>query len=311
MRMTISFAGMVILSVAHGERKHAMRKVLKIAGITFDFHSSLPIDFGKEMQLFAAEPENICDYTCEIILAELPAMPECEPACTYANMKRWNTESGCLSFYRNEMRQWSICRTEAKDKNAFYIQPDHVAEVKDIWNIFSKIEFSSRLLEHGAVMLHSSYLIYDGQAILFTAASGVGKSTQAELWRKTLGAEVINGDRSIIREKDGRLWAFGTPYSGTSGICKNVSAPIRAIVTLEQAPENTVRPLTRKECTRFFLAQTTIQRWKPEDVIGTIELWDSFIMKVPVLRLACRPDEDAVYTLKNYLDTLDKEEKPL
>ena len=286
-------------------------QILQIAGVTFGFVSQLPIRFIKEMEQFAVSADTQCDYIYEAIAAPLPAMPAEPAAIDGGSKKKWCLPNRTLTYYQSERRQWNYCMEETPEKTKIYLLPEFVHEMDDVWNLFGKIEFSSRLLEHGAVMLHSSYLIYDGQAILFTAASGVGKSTQAELWRKTLGAEVINGDRSIIREKDGRLWAFGTPYSGTSGICKNVSAPIRAIVTLEQAPENTIRTLTRKECTRFFLAQTTIQRWKPEDVIGTIELWDNFITKVPVLRLACRPDEDAVYTLKNYLDALDKEEKPL
>ena len=45
------------------------------------------------------------------------------------------------------------------------------------------------LAEHGGVVLHSSYIITQrGEALLFSAPSGTGKSTQAELWRKFAGA---------------------------------------------------------------------------------------------------------------------------
>ena len=35
--------------------------------------------------------------------------------------------------------------------------------------------------------------------------------------------------------------AHGSPYCGTSGICKNISAPIGAIVILSQADKNKIR----------------------------------------------------------------------
>ncbi len=69
-------------------------------------------------------------------------------------------------------------------------------------------------------------------AVLFTAPSGTGKSTQAELWRKHRGASIINGDCTLIAEDDGVFTAFGFPFSGTSGIFENRKAPIAAVVYL-------------------------------------------------------------------------------
>ena len=93
------------------------------------------------------------------------------------------------------------------------------------------------LADFGMLILHSAYIVtQEGEGILFSGPSGAGKSTQAELWRQYAGAQVINGDRSLIRPADGT--AHGILYSGTSGICRNVSAPLRAIVLPVQAAEN-------------------------------------------------------------------------
>ena len=82
-------------------------------------------------------------------------------------------------------------------------------------------------------------------AVAIDGPSGAGKSTQAELWRQYAGAQVINGDRSLVRPGDGTV--HGILYSGTSGICQNVSAPLRAIVLPVQGAENRVYPLRPKE----------------------------------------------------------------
>ena len=55
------------------------------------------------------------------------------------------------------------------------------------------------LLPFRALVFHASYVGCDGGAMLFTAPSGTGKSTQAELWRVHRGARVLNGDKAAVR----------------------------------------------------------------------------------------------------------------
>ena len=59
----------------------------------------------------------------------------------------------------------------------------------------------------------ASFIRWQGRGILFSAPSGTGKSTQANLWVQHQGAEVINGDRAALRQVGGRWQAFGLPYA--------------------------------------------------------------------------------------------------
>lgn len=161
-------------------------------------------------------------------------------------------------------------------------------------------------LEHmltalGAISLHSSFITSDGQAILFSAPSGTGKSTQAALWEQYAGAEQINGDRSVIRCVDGVWTAFGFPFAGSSGIYKNRSAPIRAIVVLRQAPENTIAHLGASEAFRLLYSETAIQRWNTQGHAAAVDLLIRLSAAVPVYRLCCTPDERAVTLLQKTL----------
>lgn len=161
-------------------------------------------------------------------------------------------------------------------------------------------------LEHmltalGAISLHSSFITSDGQAILFSAPSGTGKSTQAALWEQYAGAEQINGDRSVIRCVDGVWTAFGFPFAGSSGIYKNKSAPIRAIVVLRQAPENTIERLGASEAFRLLYSETAIQRWNTQGHAAAVDLLIRLSTAVPVYRLCCTPDERAVTLLQKTL----------
>lgn len=157
------------------------------------------------------------------------------------------------------------------------------------------------LLHHRGLIFHASYIVTGGRAILFTAPSQTGKSTQAELWRKFRGARVVNGDKAGVTLR-GRPMAHGVPFSGTSGICENVSAPLAAIVVLSQAPDNTIRRLGPSQaaaalCPNLFADQAVSEEWALA-LQGLLDL----VASVPVYALACTPDERAVEALERAMD---------
>lgn len=155
-------------------------------------------------------------------------------------------------------------------------------------------------IRHGGIFLHASYIDFGGEAIVFTAPKGVGKSTQAALWNTHRGAPIVNGDRALLWKLDGHFCACGSPYCGTSKICHNVTLPLRAIVILGQAPENSVRRATAREAFAALLNGCSYEPTTPSasDAIGLIE---QVISDVPFYRLDCVPDESAVQALEEVL----------
>ena len=158
------------------------------------------------------------------------------------------------------------------------------------------------LLHQRGLIFHASYIVSNGRAILFTAPSRTGKSTQAELWRKFRNAHVVNGDKAGVTLR-GQPMAHGVPFSGTSGICENVSAPLAGIVVLSQAKENTVRRLGPSQavaalCPNVFVDQAIAEEWAL-----ALQLLLDVAASVPVYALACTPDARAVETLEQALET--------
>ncbi len=168
-------------------------------------------------------------------------------------------------------------------------------------SFLSTIGLHHRLLKRSMPILHASYVEYKGSAILFAAPSQVGKSTQAELWRLHAGAEVINGDRVLLRPEQDGWYACGFPGCGTSGICKNRTLPIKAIVLLQQAPENRMEAVSLKEKLHALLTGTEVYRWNIRDIDLAMEIAQSIAEHVPILRLCCRPDQAAVQLLHQTL----------
>ena len=157
------------------------------------------------------------------------------------------------------------------------------------------------LAKRGGVVLHSSYVLTkQGEALLFSAPSGTGKSTQAELWRKFAGAKVINGDRALIKAQNG-VTANGIFFSGTSGICENVTAPIRAIVLLRQSFANELKKVSGKEAFMRLLPQCSYYPNEEENLKLVTGILAEIISAVPIYDFGCVPEKSAVTALNEVL----------
>lgn len=180
-----------------------------------------------------------------------------------------------------------------------------VTEKDRLWTadhlrLWSTICLPQLLLPFRTLIFHASYIDHNGSGILFTAPSGTGKSTQAELWRVHRGARVLNGDKAGVTLRDTPM-AHGLPFSGTSKICENVSLPLRAIVVLSQAPVNTVRRLRPSEAVAALCSNLFVDQVIPEEWSLALNLLLDLVASVPVYALACTPDERAVQTLEQVL----------
>ena len=167
---------------------------------------------------------------------------------------------------------------------------------RNIWDILG---METILLRNSGLLLHSSFIRCQGQAILFSAPCGTGKSTQAELWEKYEGADIINGDRAGLRNLDGVWKAFGLPYAGSSKIYRNESAPLGAIVLLRQAKDNHLRRLCPVEAFPDLYREITVHRWDRQFVENSTALLLRLLEDIPVYLLECRPDREAVEIVRN------------
>lgn len=152
----------------------------------------------------------------------------------------------------------------------------------------------NEILHFDAILLHSAALSVDGQAYLFSANSGTGKTTHMNLWLDKFGerAFVINGDKPIIRKKDGVFYVFGTPWCGKEGLNRNAGVPLKGICILERAEKNTASPVNGREAMLFLLTQTAHPSKKELSCLMLDNL-GQLIEKIPVYRLGCNMEPEA------------------
>ena len=156
--------------------------------------------------------------------------------------------------------------------------------------------FYKELLKHKGILLHSSCVVKDNYAYLFSAPSGTGKSTHTSLWLEVFkDAKILNDDKPAILIKNDKIYACGTPFSGKTNLNLNEEYEIKGIAFLERSKDNWIKEMDVNKSIYSILNQTI----RPDDeanmdlAISTIE---EIVKRIKIYKFGCNISEDAVYT---------------
>ena len=271
---------------------------ISFSGITVRFVVPQDTQLADDLTSLRCSCDNVtADAEFHIRLIDSPLVIEGEPVGSSGGMNEYIVKEGRLRVY-------SPLRADDGCQVACLLRPDGC---NTLYEPASRWEHESRplhglhliapeflLIRKQAFLLHSSVVECGGRAVLFSGPACIGKSTQAALWQKHLGAQVINGDRCIIMKKDGTFFGGGSPWCGTSGIRRPEQFPIQGIVLLAKGPENRI---TRSGASAFvpLFSQTVVNNWNMEFMQTVTQLFTDLFRQVPVYRLSCRPEEEAVH----------------
>ena len=167
--------------------------------------------------------------------------------------------------------------------------------------IWPLLHLEAQLLLTNSLMLHCCYTQFEGKALLFTAPSGTGKTTHAEIWQRVFGSEIVNGDQGLLQQRKDGWDACGFPLSGSADECFNKSFPIKAIVIIRQSPDNYIEELSISQKLSLIYSECTVNKWNQKRISYTLDLLVDLIQKVPVIMLHCNMKDDAARTLHQYL----------
>lgn len=155
------------------------------------------------------------------------------------------------------------------------------------------------------VLVHSSCIKLGDVAIAFLGHSGAGKSTHSRLWLKYIeNSELLNDDQPAVRIcDDGKVYIYGTPWSGKTECYKNRYGLLKSMVFLKQDTENVIEHISPLLAFQYLLSSCSMIR--EEDVTFNLitETISNIASNVPVYVLRNRPEREAV--LLSYKTSLD------
>ncbi|MGN0276662.1 MAG: hypothetical protein ACI4CZ_05660 [Hominisplanchenecus sp.] len=194
----------------------------------------------------------------------------------------YNPDFSCVKLYVNEGAFPDVVRTADK--------------------VLQLLPIKQLLTYYQSYLLHSSRITVGGKAILFTAPSQTGKTTQAQLWSRFEQAEIVGNDRTVLRKNNDKFDTYGYPVDGSSPVYNNNQIPLGAIVVLRQGTENHIRRLAASQALKFLMEQTVMDNWNVHERMSIQQLWLDLLSDYPVYLLTCRPDRNAVVCLKKVLE---------
>lgn len=159
--------------------------------------------------------------------------------------------------------------------------------------VYRKI--AERLIERDTLLVHGSCISVDGEAYLFTAKSGTGKSTHTRLWQKQFGsrAVMINDDKPLLKLNEQGVTVYGTPWDGKHRLSTNIACPLKAICILTRSEENRIQRIDKKAALPMILQQS----YRPADPAAlrkSLVLMDRLSSSVALYKLGCNMEPEAV-----------------
>ena len=155
-------------------------------------------------------------------------------------------------------------------------------------------KITEHLLNQEVLLFHGSAVAVDGEAYLFTAKSGTGKSTHTRLWREMLGdrAVMVNDDKPFLQMTENGVVAWGSPWNGKHRLGNNIGVPLKSICLLERSTDNWINPIGIAEALPMLFQQSQRPQ-NPANLAKYMELVDKLANSVEFYRMGCNMDPEA------------------
>jgi hypothetical protein len=190
-----------------------------------------------------------------------------------------------------EGRDWHMRRGDFRARWSPEQRRGEVLQSANPYSIDSvlRIVHTLMLAPEGGFLLHASSAVRNGKAFLFSGVSEAGKTTMARLAPNDV--DLLTDEASYVRKREGRYFAYGTPFAGEFGEPgKNISAPIAAVYLLKKAPDNRIEEIDGAVAVQRILRNILFFARQPEMVRRVFDAACAFVATVPVLQLSFFPD---------------------
>ena len=232
---------------------------------------------------------SIADTNIEVICHDRTVFKQCK-----GYLSNFTTPDIVVSASISEMKEMASCLPpitefrEGVSTTRFY---------GDIESTIIQQRIADKMPFFDSILMHGSVVSLDNQAYMFSASSGVGKTTRTKLFLDNYAdAIVVNGDKPIIKITDTQAIACGTPWCGKEGWNTNTMVPLKAIFLLERAEkeeENSIKELSLGKAFPFLLQQT----YHPDDPAAmkkTLQLLKALDGKVKIYKFRSTPTKESV-----------------
>jgi hypothetical protein len=153
------------------------------------------------------------------------------------------------------------------------------------------------LLAQGrGLMVHACGVNDGGQGYLFAGQSTHGKSTMARQWQDE--ALVLNDDRIVLRQREGRFWMYSTPWHGDHTGISAQAVPLDKLFFLRHDRTNCARRRQGVAAASMLLARSFPPLSDADGMRFTLDFCAQLVDAVPCFDLGFVPSKDVLDTVR-------------
>lgn len=211
-------------------------------------------------------------------------------------------EETCLlfsNFATNEDAKYSFNLTKSRiEEERAILKKNYPGRFFPEWEIESNAlyhEIPKILFSENVVLFHGVLLRYEKDGYLFTAPSGIGKSTHANYWIQKFpnSAFIINGDKPFLKYVDGELFGYASPWQGKENIGYNDCVRIKAVCYLTRGTSNSIIQLDLNFDSMKWLIDQTMIANRGQLLLELFRWYRQSLSCTCLYRLECTMDPNA------------------
>lgn len=229
-------------------------------------------------------------FQLTIELAEIKLNLELVFPQTVDKLKSFSADDGDGIYY-------SSSKARIEEEKLFLLQ--HASSIySEDWQYEYNALFrdlSTILFDEGILVFHGVLVLMDNEGFLFTAPSGTGKSTHADLWLRNFPgqASIINGDKPLLKIKEDGVYAYGSPWNGKEDIGINAAAKLKAICLLNRGVVNHIVKLADPiDSLKWFIEQSVVKN-RQHSLSGIVKWYHKAFHYFSCYTLSCNMNPDA------------------
>ena len=255
----------------------------RIAGINIAITTATETYFKNNLDAYKISSEIPVTHTLKTLITDDLSVPEGTIIATHKNRETrlTNTHEITIAYDTNDQVKTIIaCRLDFKEVTISLVKHRH-KNLDEQEYLLTGMFFLEMALLEGKLAIHASAIEYNNHALLFSANSGVGKTTHRKYWQENFNVRIINDDKPLLYKQRNQWVVSGTPWSGKETINTNITVPLKAIIFIEQSHSNKVYQTPQKDRLKRVMNHTL----RPRNHIllePSIALMDDLIQTAPM-----------------------------
>ncbi len=197
---------------------------------------------------------------------------------------------------------------------AEYISVDEISEydeeldslrpgVRELTSLI--IPISDHLLKYNCCVIHGLSFSWRNKGFLFCGPSGVGKTTQYQLWETEYGDEIaiLNGDKPILEQRrEDQFILHPSPWTGKEDLYSYDSKQLYGIIYLEQGTENNIVQINDSSIVLSLLQEIFYSARTVNLVDNVASIIHNLLTSVPIWKLTNKGDTNSVILTHEVLE---------